>query len=619
MKAKDQINLDSAKNIILESGQSQQKADGKNSNAGLSVGVGASVGAQTGVYVYGEAGWGQGSNHLDSNTHNQTTLQSDQINIKSKGDTTLNGAQAIANRIDADVGGKLSIISAQDRVDQDTKQTSIGGRVQASLGTAWQASGNLSSSNASGSSNGVDQQSGLFAGEGGYHVKADSVDLKGGAIVSTASKDKNDLSTNSLTFSNIENNSAYNATTVSLSGGYGSTKENATPTSNENWRDSTSFSPSLPQQEKGKDSTTTYATLSDGNLTIGGQATTTEALGIHNDAATAHQKVDTLPNLQEILDKQKTVADATSTIVAATRTYSQNQQQKAEAEKQASKIVALADLEAKGGEDWETYKNGNPAIQQAVLEKNSTDYKAVSDQAQAWGIGGDKSRAVNAVTAAITGALGGQTDMQVAVNSLAPYAAQKIGEQWGHGADQNKAAQLAAHAILGAALAYVNGGNAGAGGSAAVAAESAADYLSNQYKDDPRYQNANGEFEANRLPEDVKAQIRDLTAAIGAVVGGSVGDSTFNAQIAGVIGQNAVENNFLNDRLVQRKIALIKKANGGKYSSASSEFLKALDSGGLTAQEAREYLAILEVDDYSNKLMVKYANYIQKKEGQSKT
>ena len=143
----------------------------------------------------------------------------------------------------------MSIISAQDRVDQDTKQTSIGGRVQASLGTAWQASGNLSSSNASGSSNGVDQQSGLFAGEGGYHVKADSVDLKGGAIVSTASKDKNDLSTNSLTFSNIENNSAYNATTVSLSGGYGSTKENATPTSNENWRDSKSFSPSLPQQE----------------------------------------------------------------------------------------------------------------------------------------------------------------------------------------------------------------------------------------------------------------------------------------------------------------------------------------------------------------------------------
>lgn len=45
------------------------------------------------------------------------------------------------------------------------------------------------------------------------------------------------------------------------------------------------------------------------------------------------------------------------------------------------------------------------------------------------------------------------------------------------------------------------------------------------------------------LPEDVKTQIRDLTAAIGAGVGGTVGDSAFNAQLAGVVGQNAVENN----------------------------------------------------------------------------
>ena len=41
----------------------------------------------------------------------------------------------------------------------------------------------------------------------------------------------------------------------------------------------------------------------------------------------------------------------------------------------------------------------------------------------------------------------------------------------------------------------------------------------------------------------MKTQIRDLTTAIGAVAGGTVGDSAFNAQIAGVIGQNAVENN----------------------------------------------------------------------------
>ena len=41
----------------------------------------------------------------------------------------------------------------------------------------------------------------------------------------------------------------------------------------------------------------------------------------------------------------------------------------------------------------------------------------------------------------------------------------------------------------------------------------------------------------------MKTQIRDLTAGIGAVIGGAAGDSTYNAQLAGVIGQNAVENN----------------------------------------------------------------------------
>ena len=131
-------------------------------------------------------------------------------------------------------------------------------------------------------------------------------------------------------------------------------------------------------------------------------------------------------------------------------------------------------------------------------------------------------------------------------NTLAPYAAQVIGKEFGHGEDKNTAAQLVSHAILGATLAYINGGDPTAGGSAAVASEAAANYLTNQlaenYKDDPKYF-VNGEFQANLLSETEKAQIRDLTAGIGAVIGGAVGDSTYNAQLAGVIGQNAVENN----------------------------------------------------------------------------
>ncbi|MDC4253544.1 VENN motif pre-toxin domain-containing protein [Acinetobacter baumannii] len=183
-------------------------------------------------------------------------------------------------------------------------------------------------------------------------------------------------------------------------------------------------------------------------------------------------------------------------------------------------------------------------------------------------MGGDKSRALNAVTTAITGALGGQTDLQVAANTLAPYAANVIGEKFGHGEDKNKAAQLASHAILGATLAYLNGGNPAAGGSAAVASEAAADYFANQYNDGKTAINPEtGKFDANLLPENVKSGIRDLTAAIGAVVGGTVGDSASNAQLAGVIGQNAVENNFLSVKEAARKNALIYKSKHEELSS----------------------------------------------------
>ncbi|MDC4625400.1 hemagglutinin repeat-containing protein [Acinetobacter baumannii] len=556
VKAEDKINLDSAKNIVLESGQSQNKADGKNSNAGLSVGVGASVGAQTGVYIYGEAGFGKGSNHLDSNTHNQTTLDAKNISLTSKGDTTLRGAQAKADRIDANVGGQLKVESLQDTVEQNTKQTGAGGRLQASLGSAWQASGNFSSSKASGNSNSVNQQSGLFAGDGGYHVKADGVDLKGGAIVSTATKDKNDLTTNRLTFSNIENQSEYDATSVSLSGGtsLGSGKSSPgdskapKPTNNDNWRNATSFSPSLPQHESDKDSSTTYATLSAGNITVGGKSTTVEQLGIHSDASTANRAVETLPNLQTILDKQKTVADATSTIVAASRTYAQDQIKNAAAEKE---VIGKQITSQLSSEEQTKLKEMTAAEKDAYLAQYGVYDAALAKEkavTQQWGMGGDKSRALNAVTTAITGALGGQTDLQVAANTLAPYAANMIGEKFGHGEDKNKAAQLASHAILGATLAYLNGGNPAAGGSAAVASEAAADYFANQYNDGKTAINPEtGKFDANLLPENIKSGIRDLTAAIGAVVGGTVGDSASNVQLAGVIGQNAVENNTVSD------------------------------------------------------------------------
>lgn len=209
LTAKDSINLNSARDIILEADNNQHKADGKNSSAGLSVGVGASIGAQTGVYIYGEAGFSSGNNHLNAQTHSQTTLQSDKLSLTSKGNTTLIGAQANANRIDANIGGKLSIISPQDQIDQKISQSGA------------------------------------------------NIHVQGGAIASTAAKEHNQLTTNSLTFTDIENHSSFKASNTSISGGF-----------------------------SGKDSTT-HATISPGQITINGQQTSVEELGIHSDIDSA--------------------------------------------------------------------------------------------------------------------------------------------------------------------------------------------------------------------------------------------------------------------------------------------------------------------------------------------
>ena len=194
---------------------------------------------------------------------------------------------------------------------------------------------------------------------------------------------------------------------------------------------------------------------------------------------------------------------------------------------------------------------------------NSSSYAAADTQAKNWGIGGSNSRALNAATTLITGALGGQTDLQAAANALAPYAAAGIGQQFGHGDNQNEAAQAVSHFVLGATLAYINGGDPLSGGSAAVAAETAAQYLSRQYNDGQTARDPiTGEFNPNLLPESVKEEIRTTTGAIAALVGATGdGSAAFNAQVAAVIGQNAVENNdsgdisghFAGDRAQLRK------------------------------------------------------------------
>ena len=475
----------------------------------------------------------------------------------------LNGAQAHARRIDADVGGTLYIESPQDTVEQESKQSGGGIRAQVALGTAWSVSGNYNQSKASGYSRSVGSQSGLFAGEGCYHITADSVRLKGGTIASAADKDHNELTARSFSFEDIRNESSYSASSMGIGAGYGGSLKGsdgfnqsafgrASQTAGQNMNKGLNYSPTLPQHESGNSQGYTRSVLSEGNITIGGRQTSARALGIHTDSATAHHGADSVPDLQNLLDKQQIIAQSTAVIHSAVATYRGNRAKAATQELEKQQAAYEGRLKEQNDGSYEQYA-GKSDSERLAMRLGNAKYAQAYQEARSWGVGGSKSRALTAAETLITGALGGQGDLQLAANTLAPYAAAAIGKRFGHGEHKNEAAQAIGHFMLGAALAYANGADPLAGGSAAVAAERAAEYLVKQYDDgrtaiDP----ISGKFNPNLLPEHIKEEIKAQTGALASVVGAAGGSlngtnggngALFDAQVAGTVGQNAVENN----------------------------------------------------------------------------
>jgi filamentous hemagglutinin len=158
----------------------------------------------------------------------------------------------------------------------------------------------------------------LFAGDGGYHVTADAVNLTGGAISSTNASNST-LTANTLTLADLHNEMSYSATSASISGGVNTNATGTTP----------SVTAGVPIHEEGKDSSTTYATITDGTITIGGVTTSSaESLGAHTDLATAHTTIDKLPDIKVLLQDQQAMAAAASTVISTSSQVSNEYRQK---------------------------------------------------------------------------------------------------------------------------------------------------------------------------------------------------------------------------------------------------------------------------------------------------
>ncbi len=305
LAAKNQVNIVNT----TDTDSTRSTNDSKSASMGVSVGTG-------GFGVSAAMSKANGDGNSDLATQNNSHVSAaNNVTIISGGDTNLIGSTVKGNQVNADVGGNLNIASVQDTLSSAAHQSSSGGGFSVSQGGA---SGNFSQSkgDASGSYAGVNEQAGIHAGDGGFNVNvAGNTDLKGGLIASDADASRNSLTTGSLSFSDVQNQSHYDASSSGFSAGAttGDGGMNYSTHGSASGKNRGGAAPMLGQNDSGSDRATTKSGVSAGTVTITDSANQKQNVAsLNRDTTNTNGTIAKLPDVQNLLSNQADVMAAAS-------------------------------------------------------------------------------------------------------------------------------------------------------------------------------------------------------------------------------------------------------------------------------------------------------------------
>ncbi|MGY0343073.1 two-partner secretion domain-containing protein [Xylella fastidiosa] len=211
------LNLTAAGNLNAHSAQSTQEQTSSQHNRSAS--LGAKIGVTGGgPSISADLARGRGSSRQQSVTQVDTVFTvANHATLSVGGDATLKGAHLNAHSIQATIAGNLDITSLQDTLQASAqqRQSSIGGTfVINGAGSTATLSRNRQDATQDYAS--VRNQSGLFAGAGGYDIKVGGhSQFNGGALISTAPQALQAFSTTTIGHTDIHN---HNSATASASG-----------------------------------------------------------------------------------------------------------------------------------------------------------------------------------------------------------------------------------------------------------------------------------------------------------------------------------------------------------------------------------------------------------------
>ncbi|ENN88487.1 filamentous hemagglutinin family outer membrane protein [Rhizobium freirei PRF 81] len=266
--------VSAAGNVDLESVQATSDNKSNSKSGSASFGYSLNLGAQS------SAGFGASGSYASDKSNGSSVTQvnsnvsgTNTVTIVSGDTLKLAGAVLSGNTVNAAAKNGIIIESRQDTAvyNESNKSASL------SVGPSPKGSvigGGYNQGSITGDYANVTQQTGIFAGSGGYHVRTDgTIDLVGGFIGSTADPTSNDLTANQILYSNIANSMSASSKSYGIS----------------------LVGPGIPvpvvgQPAKQSDRGETLATVTPGNLNLANQKQ--DLSGLNTDAAKANTQVE---------------------------------------------------------------------------------------------------------------------------------------------------------------------------------------------------------------------------------------------------------------------------------------------------------------------------------------
>ena len=357
----------------------------------------------------------------------------------------------------------------------------------------------------------VQEQTGLYAGDGGFDITVGRhTQLDGAAIASTADAGKNRLDTGSLGFSDIYNEADYKVSHsgISMSGGgdFGGDQ----------------FKGNMPGGmivaggSSGHAEGTTRAAVSEGTITVRDQANQQQDVAdLSRDTEHANGSIS------PIFDKEK--EQKRLQMVGLIGEIGSQAMDIARTQGELAGRAAAKDPQALDEARQQLAREGKPVTDKAVTER------AYGNAMAQYGTGSPIQRGIQAATAALSGLAGGDIAGALA-GASAPELAHMLKATEG-----NTAVNTIAHAILGGAVAAIQGNSAAAGAAGAATGELAAKAIAGMLYP--------GVTDLSKLSEEQKQTVSALATISAGMAGGLAGDSTGSAVAGAGAGKNAVENN----------------------------------------------------------------------------